>query len=426
MGTRGRGMVLTPNDFKLDCNCGRQHTVTIQKLVIEDGALYKLRDLMKDCGLGGKVAAVFDENTKQAVKDYGLVFDSEVILSPENLHANEVATAKVMRRLEQRPDVLVAVGAGTIHDVTRWCAHELGIPFVSCPTAASVDGFCSSVSAMTWHGFKKTMPGVAPELVVADTAVLAKAPIRLTRSGVGDMIGKYISLTDWKVGRILTGEYYCDALAKMTFDALLAVAESATRLSEGDTKAYEKLIYGLLLSGISMQLAGNSRPASGAEHHISHFIEMGTLVQSPALHGEKVGVGAGIASEVYHKLIKMNRNELGLRIEEYTGINKEMVETIFGGLADSIFEENQGDCLSGVTAETVLDRWDAICGIVEEVPSAERIRSILMSVNAVTTLREIGVSEEHLPVILRCSPLVRNRLTLMRVAGAFSLFDSLN
>ena len=181
---------------------------------------------------------------------------------------------------------MIAVGSGTIHDITRFCAYTKGIPLVSCPTAASVDGFCSSVAAMTWDGFKKTFTAVAPKLVVADLDVISKAPMFLTKSGFGDMVGKFIALADWKIAHALTGEYFCPTIHDITLAATKAVVNSTESIKNGDIAAYEKLTYGLLMSGLAMQLLGNSRCASGAEHHISHLIEMqpdGLSVSSSAL-----------------------------------------------------------------------------------------------------------------------------------------------
>ena len=91
---------------------------------------------------------------------------------------------------------MIAVGSGTIHDITRYHAYERKIPFFSVPTAASVDGYVSTVAAMTWHGFKKSFTAVSPVVVIADTDIFSKAPMRLTASGVADLLGKYTALAD--------------------------------------------------------------------------------------------------------------------------------------------------------------------------------------------------------------------------------------
>ena len=414
-------MILLAEDLTFKCDCKREHSVLTKKIIVEAGALNDLITEMKNCGLHGRTTAVFDNNTKQAVKEYDLIFDDEIILSPDDLHADETSTAKVMSLLGET-DILVAVGSGTVHDIVRWCANELKIPFVSCPTAASVDGFCSSVSAMTWYGFKKTMPGTAPVLVIADTNILQKAPMRLTRSGLGDMIGKHISLADWKISKILAGEYYCENIAGMTARALDSVKESAGGLISGNLDSYEKLIYGLLLSGISMQLAGNSRPASGAEHHVSHLIEMGTVVKNDALHGEKVGVASIEVSRIYHKLRGLTNAQVSGIIKDYAGIDKKAVSGVYKELSHSIFEENQNDCAAEIDKKVIVENWGKIKEVLSEIPSPEYLKDILLSADAKTDFSDIGILAGKINEIIRYSPLVRNRLTLMRVASGFGLF----
>lgn len=176
---------------------------------------------------------------------------------------NERGVQLLTEQLPGDVGYLLAIGSGTVHDITRYCAYRLRVPFVSCPTAASVDGFCSSVAAMTWGGCKKTLTAVAPQFVLADTDIIRQAPLRLTRSGYGDMVGKYIALADWRMAHILTGEYLCESIAGLTMEATQAVLDSAAGIRDGQAAAYESLIAGLLLSGIAMQLLGYSVPLPG-------------------------------------------------------------------------------------------------------------------------------------------------------------------
>ena len=289
------------------------------------------------------------------------------------------------------------------------------MPFVSCPTAASVDGFCSSVAAMTWDGFKKTFTAVAPKIVVADLDVISKAPAFLTSSGFGDMIGKFIALADWKIAHELTGEYFCPVIHDMTLDATKAVLESAEKIKSGDVFAFEKLVYGLLMSGLAMQLLGNSRCASGAEHHISHLIEMepdGLGVHSDALHGEKVGVGTLIASQEYHRI----KNNPALLHGDYLPASDAYIGDMFGKrLKDSIIKENASDCALGITEEKLMSHFEKISEIIESIPTYDELIKIYKILGAKDSLGDIGVSEEKLGTLLEYSPLVRNRLTLMRL-----------
>ena len=344
-------------------------------------------------------------------------------MDPENLHANEISTAWVLERLEPDVDVIIAVGSGTVHDVARFSAHERGIRFVSCPTGASVDGFCSTVAAMTWHGFKKTLPAVAPDFVIADTDIIIKAPVELVRSGVGDILAKYTALADWKMANILTGEYYCERIAEITRQAADDVVSSLDGINSGDPEAYERVTYALVMSGIAMQMMGNSRPASGSEHHVSHLIEMGPSsldVRFQALHGEKTGVGSIVAVREYKRLAATA--DISSHVRPYAAVPDEVIRDYFGGrLADSIITENEQDCLSALTPQALTERWPEVRKIVDSLPSADEIYGMLEKIGAKRTLEEIGVTDSDTDAILRYSPLVRNRLTLMRVRRMLDL-----
>lgn len=399
------------------CSCGRSHEMTTRAAVIESGCLKEFERYMKEFGIAGKRAAVYDQNTYHAK---GLVrprADQEIILDPVNLHANEFATAEVLKQLEPDVKVLIAVGSGTIHDTTRYCAHKRGIPFIACPTAASVDGFCSTVSAMTWEGYKKTLPGVAPDLVLADIDVIREAPMHLALSGIGDIIGKYTALADWKIAHALKGEFFCSVIEGMTRDAVQAVYGCCKKIREKDEEAFVQLTYGLLLSGLAMQLMGNSRPASGSEHHISHIIEMEPPlleVHSSASHGEKVGVGAAIVSGEYHKLAQTQ--DIAPYVQPYHFLPGEEMEALYGKeLLPPMMEENQNDCMADVTPDMLIAAWPRIREIIGEIPSKEELLQLYADIGAKKTLTDIEVPEDRLEKLLRYSPSVRNRLTLMRV-----------
>lgn len=408
-------MIIDSSAYNGTCSCGREHRMETKMAIIEKGCFQDLKKYLKKYDLVGHCTAVYDENTYGATEHMHPEVDLEIVLNPENLHANEKGVEALMNRLSPETEVLIAVGSGTIHDITRYCAYQKGIPFVSCPTAASVDGFCSSVAAMTWNGAKKTLTAVAPTFVLADIDIIKKAPIYLARSGFGDMIGKYIALADWKIAHILTGEFYCDRIADMTAQATKAVLDSAEGVLKGEDSAYEKLIYGLLLSGLAMQMMGNSRPASGAEHHISHIIEMepeGLGAHSEALHGEKVGVGTILASAEYHRLMTLADACWG----DYPEITEEEVDCIFGvKLRDEIHKENEVDCASGITGERIRECLGAVCSEIEKIPTAEFLTEVYQCIGAKRTLQDIGVDAEKASALLDCSPLVRNRLTLMRL-----------
>jgi len=408
-------MMIDSRQYSGLCACGRDHAMETRGAIVEAGALKRLEEYMAQYGVSGRRTVIYDENTYHA---YGVVHpaaDQEIVLDPNGLHANEMGVEMVMSRLSEDAQVLIAIGSGTVHDITRYCAYLRKIPFVSCPTAASVDGYCSSVAAMTWEGAKKTLTAVAPCLVVADTDVISHAPIRLARSGFGDMIGKYIALADWRMAHVLTGEFYCERIAGIMEEATRAVLESADGIAAGDPAAYEKLTAGLLLSGIAMQMMGNSRPASGGEHHISHCIEMapdGLGIHSDALHGEKVGVGTLMAAAEYHRLARLSPECWG----DYPGLSETEIDAVFGQrLSRQVLDENAADCAAGIRGEQIREHLNTIREEIGRIPAPETLLKAYQTIGAMTTLGELGVAEEQGRKLLNVSPMVRNRLTLMRL-----------
>ena len=411
-------LVIDSLQYNGECACGREHKMETRFSVISAGALKKLNEYLKEYELSGVTVAVYDENTYKATADRHPKVDYEIVLDPCDLHANEHGVALLMEKLPKDAEILIAIGSGTIHDITRFCAYTEDLEFVSCPTAASVDGFCSSVAAMTWNGCKKTLTAVAPKIVVADTEIFMNAPIRLTRSGFGDMIGKYVALADWKIANILSGEFHCERIAEITLEATKSVLDSVDGIISKKSEAYEKLMYGLLLSGLAMQMMGNSRPASGAEHHISHFIEMSPprfAFNSDALHGEKVGVGTLLAIEEYKRIASLPAPEFS----DYEEFKSETILDVFGEeLAPDIEKENERDAASGTSAEALGAQWKKITEVIEGLPNPAELKRVYLDFGVKRELSDIGVDNSLGKLLLDCSPMVRNRLTLMRIRKA--------
>ena len=408
-------MIIDSQKYNGLCSCGKTHTMDTEFCVIEKGCLKEIKKYLDMYGITGYSVAVYDENTYKATADRHPKVDMEIVLPAEDLHANEYGVALVLDRLPKETGYLIAIGSGTVHDIVRYCANERGINFISSPTAATVAGFCSSVAAMTWHGCKKTFPAISPKLVVADIDVIKAAPIKLAKSGFGDIVGKYVALVDWKVAKILLNEYYCDRIVNMTLDATKAVLESIDGIIAGEETAFEKLAYGLILSGLAMQLAGNSRPASGAEHHISHLIEMkpeGMQIDFDALHGEKVGVGTLLVLELYQSFLSKPTPDF----KDFTNASREIMEKVFGeDRADDKLDENKNDTAVSLKSDFLKEKWQEILDELTRLPSAQKIKQIYEKYGILSSLEDIGVSSEYADYLLKNAPLVRCRFTLLRL-----------
>ena len=406
------------------CKCGKEHQMATRTCIIEPGALKQLDRILEEEGIGGKRCAVYGSNTWSNPFFLHPRAEQEIILPSEGLHADENSTAAVLRQLDEDADLLLACGSGSIHDTVRYCAAQKGIPFIALPTAASVDGYCSAVAAMTWRGYKNTMNAVAPLIVVADLDVISRAPVWLTASGVGDMLGKFIALADWKIAHELTGEPVCPVIYDIMRDAVDKIWDSCPETLNGDLNAFESVMYGLLMSGLAMQMMGNSRPASGAEHHISHLIEMRPdglgPVNSPALHGEKVGVGTLIASRVYHRMAQIE--DVSDIVRDYRPLDDVWLHRFYGEvLYPTAAEENRNDCLAAVSPDAIVRAWPRIRQIIAGIPLETEIDEKFQKLGAKRSLSDLGVPETLLPVLIEHSPTVRNRLTLMRVRRMLDL-----
>jgi glycerol-1-phosphate dehydrogenase [NAD(P)+] len=420
-------MKVDVNDFCKPCDCGREHKIFVKDIIIEEGAIYQMKELLFNYydGEYKDIAIICDTNTYlvagKLIEEL-LIGCNAIILQSGNLHANNHGVSLAKDQLDRNTKLILAVGSGTIHDISRYLAHELNIPFVSVPTAASVDGFVSTVAAMTWDGFKTTLPAASPMLVVADSAVFSKAPYRLTASGISDLLGKYTAIIDWRISHLVTGEYICERVCDLETNAVNKVIHCIKDLrnyenKENCMKAYEELMYALILSGMAMQMVGNSRPASGAEHHISHLLEMEVINEAiDAYHGEKVSVGLLLAIHTYEEYKQSIKNNRYL-INKNTDLELQLLKSTFGekGLYEGMLKENTPNPLATIDLDRLEEVMPQIATILESLPSYDKIYHILEEASCIKDIEELGLEKNLVPLLLKLSPYVRNRLTFMRL-----------
>lgn len=426
-------MQIDVNAFRKPCTCGHPHEIVVDDIMIEEHALQRLPQIMKEYyGAYKHIAIICDDHTYEvAGKTVSELLPSAILikLNPENLHADEHGVEAAEKELCKHGDIdfMIAVGSGTIHDITRYHCYEKKVPFLSIPTAASVDGFVSTVATMTWHGFKKSFTAVSPCFVLADSEIFAKAPQRLTAAGVGDLLGKYTALCDWKIGHMLTGEYICDRVIELEYAVLKDLCKNLDGIRKQDIEAYENLMYGLLLSGIAMQMIQNSRPVSGAEHHMSHLWEMASIHEPiDYYHGEKVGVGLCIVVAIYKKAeqcIRSGNYQVADHQEVETALIKEHITNPV--LQEEILKENTPDILAAINGTLLKDKEAEILQVLEELPDCDLILSYMKKVNGLTTMKELGLDETLQSLSLRLSPYVRQRLTFMRVLKFYDFYQEI-
>jgi len=414
-------------DIKNPCPCGKNHKCVTKNITIGKNLTGQLIDFIKsgvDNSSNGCI--ICDGNTYKAanymINSLGNLCEIAK-LDIKSHHADEFMVEDCEKVLENKSfDYFIACGAGTIHDITRIIAHKYDKPFISYPTAASVDGFVSVIAPITTKtGMKISLPAVAPIALFADIDVLANAPKRLTASGVADILGKYIALADWRVANLFAGEYICEPTFELEYHALEKVVKSLRELRMDSRELYEKfcadLVEALIISGICMQYIGNSRPASGAEHHIAHFFEMGIILSTDCLHGENVGVGSILCADLYHRFAKSEN----IKFVQNYGLEHDLIDKYYASIRELIMEENAPNSVKNVTPELFYKNLTEIKNIISTIPSREEFAELLGILDGVNDLNGIKAydlkcdASEIEPLALKLAPYIRNRLTLLKL-----------
>ena len=418
----------------IDCACGQRHEVPIRRIVIERGAMELAAGYVKEAGYR-HVTLVADGRTQQAAGERLRVLleaaqvEVSVSVIRENalgeVAADEEAIVQVLLDTPLSSQALVAVGAGTVHDIVRFVSHRTKRPFLSVPTAPSVDGFASVGAPLIVRGFKQTIPAGAPEAIFADLALLAEAPQAMIAAGLGDMLGKHTSLADWALGRVLLGEHYCELSARLTREAVDLCTAHLDEIVQRTDLGMRKLMEGLILSGLSMLLVGHSRPASGAEHHLSHYWEMVLLQQRrrALLHGAKVGVATVLMAQRYQALLSITAGEAATRLAQSEVPSRETdaarIRQAYGDMAEQVIAENfpaDGQVLDARALKTrIVERWGDVLSIARAVPAPEQLSAWLEAVLGPVTPGQLCVEPELLEASLRDALFVRNRFTVLRL-----------
>lgn len=406
-------MILDCTKYTGVCECGRDHELRTKLVVCEYGALKSFDRYMAECGLTGFRTVIYDTNTYNLPSVTHIPADQEIVLEAQGLHSEKGMIEDMMKMLTRTPDYIVTVGGGTLMDFARYSAYKLGIPFVAVPTIVSSDGFTADICSIIIDGQKKSIPMQAADAVICDMDVVSGAPMFLTIAGVQDILAKYVSIADWKIAHLVSGEYFCERVCAMAQEALDIMARCAAELAAGKAPDYEAMAYTQMLSGLTMQILSNSRAASGAEHLVAHLVEMKPkgFENAHGMHGECVGIGTIMCARAYHELAARDTIE----VKPFTPIDEAWVRDEFGALADGILKENENDVLKTFDPENIKTHWQEIREIIRTIPTAEELTALYAAIGAKHTLKELDIDEGVRESFLDISSAIRNRLTFARM-----------
>ena len=406
-------MIMNCSQYVGPCVCGKDHELETKMVVVEYDALSRFEEYMDAVGLGGKRrTVVYDSNIYALTEGKHVKADQEIVLPAQGLRSEDVLIEAMMERLDD-PEVLVAFGAGTIMDFGRYPAYKLGIPFVAIPTLASSDGFTASICSVILQGQKKSIRMKAPALVVTDLDIIKGAPVRLVSSGVNDILAKYISLVDWKIATLVSGEDYCPMVAGLAQEALDIMRAAADKMAATGEIDHEAMTMAQMKSGLTMQLWHDSRAASGAEHLMAHLVEMKPprFENAEGIHGECVGVGTFACVKEYHRLAKLRP-----KAKPFEPLSGDWVMEKFGErLYDGIMKENAHDVLGSFDPQNIVDHWDEIVEIINTIPEPEELEALYKACGCKYLPEHIGIDPALEGEMLDISAAIRNRLTLIRM-----------
>ncbi len=366
-----------------DCKCNMVHTCSIRHVDIADGAIDRLPTL---CDEYDSILLVSDENTylaagNRVAKVLKANLKNSLVLGKQGelLIPNEEAIAEIEGNISEETDLIIGVGSGVINDLCKFVSHKMGLPYFIVATAPSMDGYASVGSALILNGMKVTLNTRPPKAIIADSEVLSRAPMEMIKAGYGDIIGKFSCLGDWKLSALINDEYFCERIYELTYQTAEEVKLLASGIKERQPSAIAKLMEALVIVGIAMSFVGNSRPASGSEHHLSHFFEITGIIENKEYfaHGIDVAYSAIETAKLREKMLASSPKRRVFDKEKW----KKEIRRVYTKSADEVIalQEKLG-WYEKDDSEAVLAKWDKAVEIMKDMPSTEEFISMTETV----------------------------------------------
>ncbi|MBR4768981.1 MAG: sn-glycerol-1-phosphate dehydrogenase, partial [Lachnospiraceae bacterium] len=372
---------------------------------------------------------------KEVLRSHSVPY-SEYVFS-ESPKPDAAGVGNAVLHYDPSADFLIGVGSGVINDISKIAATMRRQPYMIVATAPSMDGYASETSSMIRDGLKVSVPVKGPNVILGDVDVLRNAPERMMVSGLGDMLAKYVSITEWRISEIINGEPFSEEIASLVRKALKKCVENRDGLLKRKPEAAEAVFEGLVIGGLGMAYAGCSRPASGGEHYMSHLIDMRSLeFGTPEdFHGIQCAVMTLYTARIYEQIrsIRPDR-EKALRFAasfDKEGWNETLRKLLKNSAAPMIElekkEKKYDVAMHEKRLETIISRWDDILKVIdEELPPSREIEKIMESVGAPMRLSDIGIDESIFPLLFEASKDIRDKYVLSRLVWDLGIFDEID
>ena len=438
-------------DRRTSCACGRDHATRTRAVFVEPGALGRVAGWAAQQGHASALV-VADVRTLEAAgrrvaEHLGEArFSVATCVVPDHEGqsptADDDTVALVRHHIDAHgPTLVVAVGAGTVNDVAKLAADQAGLPYATCPTAPSMNGYTSAIAAILSGGVKRTVAARQAVAVFADVDVLTAAPRILRLAGFGDLCSKPFSNGDWYMSHALLDEYWCSVPAELLDAPFRELLDHARGIGEGNRRAVQRLTETLLLSGFSMALAGSSSPASGGEHLLSHYWDMvehaaGRPVR--ALHGLQVGVATVLTGSLYEQILAVPVDRIDIptlatrgpqTADEREREVRERHPLLPRAIVDGVVEQARAKFRSAGERRALLERlvarWPAIRAHVGAGGiTVATIESALRTAGAPVHAFALGIDATTLSDTVRVARDIRSRFTVLDLAEELGLLDT--
>jgi glycerol-1-phosphate dehydrogenase [NAD(P)+] len=415
-----------------------------RSVVIGAGVVSSVETVFAQCFGEKKAVVIADENTFAVAGDtvyLRLLAAGQISNSPyvfpgkPTLYADYENVLRVEEFLRNLDAIPVVVGSGTLNDLTKLASHRLGRPYMVVATAASMDGYTAFGAAISRDGYKQTFSCPAPYALLADLDIIANAPLKMTSSGYGDLIGKINAGADWMIADAMGIEPIQDRPWHLVQDSMRKWTANPQKLLTGDLQALEFLIEGLVLCGLALQIHQSSRPASGAEHLISHLWEMQETTHGSVSHGLKVGLGTIATSALFERLVKRDLSKLDIpmlcknwptRDQVIQNIRKSHANPV---LAEIFVEQSMAKYLSVEQLpdrlELVRQKWPVLReNIATQIMPADQVRELLLAAGGIVHPSGVGRNMEQLRTTYMLARQIRSRYTLFDLAAETGCLES--
>ncbi len=324
---------------------------------------------------------------------------------------------------------IVGAGSGTVCDLAKYAGHLMGVPVALYGTAASMNGYTSGIAALKVRGLKRTLPCTPAAGVFADPTVLAKAPQRMAAAGLADFLSKCSACADWRAAHLLRGETFRED-ALQFYDGLVdRVIADAPEIGRGDPDATAFLMEALLLSGLSMLMAGSSSPASGGEHLISHYIDMKSALNGTPhdLHGAQVGVATLHCLRLWEEVIALDPVHVDpaacAAAQPDDAVVRAAIEATWGdAVSGEVLEQwaEKSRGRDGIQSELECFRAKHAAladAVAQDVLPAKTVEAAIAAAGGPTRPEELNASLDDYHAALTNARYIRSRFTVLDLAA---------